>query len=942
MNPAAGSHPDKERLTAFGLGKLNADESVWIEEHLNDCDDCNATLVNLNDDTFTGAVRSLADSPAARAAFAASIDTEPDFQCGADAPRGGQTDGVHAGDNGNTAATILLSSGGPMEPGVLPDELTEHPRYRIVKLIGRGGMGDVYRAEHRLMNRSVALKLINSRLIRNPQAVERFRREVQAAAQLTHPNIVTAFDAEQAGNLHFLAMEFVDGTDLATVVKDNGPLSVPTACNYICQAAAGLQHAHEKGMVHRDIKPHNLMVTESGAVKILDFGLAGFATGAVIGGDDTSGNNISAEWQSGSGDRSESAQGAESRLNKVAAHLTSAGSVMGTPDYIAPEQARDAHSADIRADIYSLGCTLHYLLTGKPPFETGSVVEKLKAHVEKSPPSLGELRDDILPELEAVASRMLAKDPADRFQSPRAVANALSALIQDTQSSGRKSGSKSLSRLFRWMLIPVLLLSGIIIYMATDTGLVEIDATGLDATGARVVLLKDGEEYASFDVSATQTTQTVHAGKYEVQLRGTSNDVKMNVRSKRRGASEPGEPNHPDRALVVLYRGGGLLIRVFQDEKHSLTAAGDLDRIQGEWIAESGQLGGQPTPLNKIGIQRAVFAGNQLHVEMPGSLTGNGFVSLNETTNPRQLFLQVRGENKGMRAIYRLEDDELIVCMDQNPAGELPTEFAAPAGTTIDLIVLRRVTRGSLAAVPDRPGVMKPLQPADQPVTTDGVMQEGGGRKIESGGPREAVLLEVQNPLQRKTGILSNPPPVPPGGLPVGKNLIEDPSLEDTPTGSLPQSWSPWLNDGPDFKCEVVEGGVTGIHCLQISGTGTRGVVFAASIPLDRTKRYALKGRVKVEGEVGTWAVVKLNYFNRTGWLGVDDRVGVTTSDPDWKVFEKTDMAQRYPTATLIVPTCHIEGNGTAWFDDLEVIAYDREKLPDDFDTTHGKNNRMK
>jgi hypothetical protein len=197
------------------------------------------------------------------------------------------------------------------------------------------------------------------------------------------------------------------------------------------------------------------------------------------------------------------------------------------------------------------------------------------------------------------------------------------------------------------------------------------------------------------------------------------------------------------------------------------------------------------------------------------------------------------------------------------------------------------------------------------------------------------------SPPQR-AGLLTNPPKLPPGGLTVGKNLIVDPSLDETQTGQLPNGWFAWLNDGPDFKCEVVEGGVTGKHCLQISGTGTRGVVFATSIPLDRSKRYSLKGRVKVEGEAGTWAVIKLNYFNKTGWLGVDDRVGVTSSDLDWKLFEKTDIADQYPAATLIVPTCHIEGNGTAWFDDLEVVAYDRDKLPADFDAKHGKSNSMK
>lgn len=183
---------------------------------------------------------------------------------------------------------------------------------------------------------------------------------------------------------------------------------------------------------------------------------------------------------------------------------------------------------------------------------------------------------------------------------------------------------------------------------------------------------------------------------------------------------------------------------------------------------------------------------------------------------------------------------------------------------------------------------------------------------------------------------------MPTGGLPTGKNLIIDPSLEDTQLGRLPQSWSAWLDDGPDFKCEVVDGGVTGKHCLQISGKGTRGVVFATSIAMDRAKRYALKGRVRLEGDATSWAVIKINYFNKTGWLGVDDRVGVTSKESGWQFFEKTDRADAFPEATLMVPTCHIEGNGTAWFDDLELVAYDRGELSSDFDKTHGRDNRMK
>jgi serine/threonine protein kinase len=225
-------------------------------------------------------------------------------------------------------------------------------------------------------------------LINHPHAVERFRREVQAAAQLTHPNIVTAYDAEQAGNVHFLVMEYVEGTDLASIVKHRGPLPVSEACELIRQAAEGLEHAHETGMVHRDIKPHNLMMTtmsslqdsvgtrrERNTVKILDFGLAGFATETALLEADGSTEDTDFET--------------------VPLHLTTIGSVMGTPDYISPEQARDAHTADIRADIYSLGCTLHFLLTGCPPFDGVTVVEKLKAHLEEAPPALDDVRSDV-------------------------------------------------------------------------------------------------------------------------------------------------------------------------------------------------------------------------------------------------------------------------------------------------------------------------------------------------------------------------------------------------------------------------------------------------------------------------------------------------------------------------------------------------------------------
>jgi formylglycine-generating enzyme required for sulfatase activity/tRNA A-37 threonylcarbamoyl transferase component Bud32 len=277
-------------------------------------------------------------------------------------------------------------------PGTLPEAFG---RYLVLRELGRGGMGIVYQARHTVMDRQVVIKVVSRALLDNPDALERFRREIRAAAQLAHPNIVTAYDAEQDGDRHFLVMEFIPGQSLAEVLQKKGPLPVAHACNYARQAALGLQHAFERGMVHRDIKPANLMLTPTGQVKILDFGLA----------------KVVSERGAGKG-------------------LTASGAYMGTPEYCAPEQATDARSADIRADLYSLGCTLYCLLAGHPPFQEDTPVKAILAHLEKEPVPLPELRPEVPAALWAVVARLIAKDPVRRYQTPAEVAQALAPFCQ--------------------------------------------------------------------------------------------------------------------------------------------------------------------------------------------------------------------------------------------------------------------------------------------------------------------------------------------------------------------------------------------------------------------------------------------------------------------------------------------------------------------------------
>ena len=264
--------------------------------------------------------------------------------------------------------------------------------YVVLAEIGAGGMGQVYKARHRRMDRVVALKVMSSAAMKDEAAVKRFQREVRAAAKLEHVNIVTAYDSGEAGKVKYLVMQFVDGGDLSSLVKSRGAIPVAKAANYVLQAARGLAFAHAEGVIHRDIKPANLLVDKKGVVKILDMGLARFEHG-----DDG---------------------------------LTATEQVMGTVDYMSPEQAANTKGVDGRADIYSLGCTLWYLLTGRKVYDGESMIARLMAHRDAPPPSLVKERDDVPWALEQIFHKMIAKRPQDRYDSMDEVVAALEPLAE--------------------------------------------------------------------------------------------------------------------------------------------------------------------------------------------------------------------------------------------------------------------------------------------------------------------------------------------------------------------------------------------------------------------------------------------------------------------------------------------------------------------------------
>jgi eukaryotic-like serine/threonine-protein kinase len=271
-------------------------------------------------------------------------------------------------------------------------------KYKLLRHIGTGGMSSVYLAEHKLMKRQRAIKVLPKSRVNDSSYLARFHLEAQATASLDHPNIVRAYDVDNDGDQHFLVMEYIDGKDLQNIVKQEGPLPLELACNYIAQTAEGLAYAHQNNLIHRDIKPANLLIDDKGIVRILDLGLALYSDG-----------------------------------NKASLTVAHNENVLGTADYLSPEQAVNSHKVDLRTDIYSLGCTLYFLLTGHPPFTDGSLAQRIAKHQTTMPEDVRKDRPECPRDLVDICVKMMQKKPEKRYQNMKQVAEALETWLANHQ-----------------------------------------------------------------------------------------------------------------------------------------------------------------------------------------------------------------------------------------------------------------------------------------------------------------------------------------------------------------------------------------------------------------------------------------------------------------------------------------------------------------------------
>lgn len=519
MNEKSSCVP-RDMLKEYLAGWVDSDQSDVIETHLAECQDCEQTIVELesNLDTLVDFVREVV--PAGSKSGRENLDDYDDIVASAISRSRRMDPKLVAAPSSKNSGSESAKSLSQWQP-----PSTDIGAYELIRPLGTGGMGTVYLAKHRKLAKEVAIKLLPARTFRNDHFAARFQREIRVAGGLDHPSIVRATDAGEYDGTHYLVMEHIDGLDLSRIARRLRKLDIADACEIARQVALGLSHAHAEGIVHRDVKPSNLMVDKNGEVKVLDFGLARLGP-----------------W------------------DEVSAELTTVGQLMGTLDYMAPEQAERADSADYRADLYALGATLFRLLCGRPPLSASpeiSPLAKLRLMATHEPPSLSTLRSDAPTELAELVAALLSRDPAARPASAAHVAEQLSAFtsghgveslvtraleVPDVEPetefsvnslSGWKLpnekvvGSDRIHSRTRWrwlvaaMTAPVLLLAGVLITLETQKGQLVIRS---DAE-VQIKIIQDGKTYRELSVVPGVNETRLFAGRYEVVVDGGSDHV---------------------------------------------------------------------------------------------------------------------------------------------------------------------------------------------------------------------------------------------------------------------------------------------------------------------------------------------------------------------------------------------------------------------------------
>lgn len=541
---------DAERLKRFAAGDMPVELIEEFAEHLGQCSPCQARLRELPEsvDGLLDDLRSISRTgPADDASWQAEMRA---------LEAGSQGWIVDASSSPAATTTVAESSKTPR----LPEMLGE---YRILALLGRGGMGAVYRAVHQRLDKVVAIKVLAPERLGDPAAADRFGREMRAVGRLNHPHVVSATDAGEVEGAPYLVMEFLDGIDLSRLLKRHGALAAADACEIVRQAALGLQYAHSHGLVHRDVKPSNLLLTPAteqvsgGLVKVADLGVA-----------------LLRESNDGHADGS-----------------TSTTLLLGSLDYMAPEQADDAHQVDHRADLYGLGCTLYELLTGKPPFaapEYRTRLQKLKAHALAPPPRLAGLAPQVPPGLDPLLELLLAKEPAGRFASAADLAAALepfaagadlarlldvSKAESGTASSaaqlprhprGRPGGGARWRRHWGAAVALAALLAAAVTYVETDRGTLEIVS---DDEEVKVRVEQDGNSIALVDLKTSKEI-TLRSGAYQLVLEQDDHGLSLDEKS------------------FTLRRSGKAVARIRRRPPAPLQApfdAGEAQRQQAGW-----------------------------------------------------------------------------------------------------------------------------------------------------------------------------------------------------------------------------------------------------------------------------------------------------------------------------------------------------------------------